>query len=104
MKNLYAFLLITIAWLPAVAVGFYDMDNFWTTAHEAPAWFETDGAGGYYGATVAGTAFSQHPIFTNSGVRLHKFAIGTAFFYISDRGVIKAKNDLHALSIYFTLG
>jgi hypothetical protein len=104
MKNFIVSLLAILVWLPVAATAFYDMDNFWTTAHEAPAWFEADGTGGYYGATVAGTAFSQHPIFANSGVRLHKFAIGEAFFYISDRGVIRANNDLHALSIYFTLG
>lgn len=103
MKKLGVFLAIVLVGLPFGAVAFYDMSNFWSAEHEAPAWFESDGAGGFYGATVAGTLFTQNPVLIDSGVRMHKFVIGEAFFYISDKGVIRAENDLRALSIYFTL-
>ena len=104
MKNILASLAIVMVMQPVEVAAFYDMGNLWTAAHEAPAWFLSDGLGGYYGATVAGTSFTQNPVLNNSQVRLHKFAIDEAFFYISDRGVIKAESDLRALSIYFTLG
>ncbi len=103
MKKSWAVLFVLVVLFPYSTDAFYDMNNFWTSVHEAPAWFESDGVGGFYGATVAGTLFTQNPVLIDSGVRMHKFAIGEAFFYISDKGVIRAENDLRALSIYFTL-
>ena len=71
---------------------------------QEPAWFEADVVhGGFYGYTTVGTYFTQRPVVTDSGVRLHKFTIAHVSFYISDRGVFAAENDLVALSTYFTL-
>jgi len=83
--------------------AYYTQDNFWTVKHEPPAWFETDALGGFFGETVDGQRFTQRPIILQSEIRLHRFEIGLAFFYISDRGVIIAGSDLAALSIYHTL-
>ncbi len=103
MKKCIFFLLVGVILYPFAVGASYTMENFWTTEHEEPAWFESDGVGGFYGETVGGTSFSQHPVFTNTDIRLHKFAIGTAYFYISDRGIIQAVDDLRALSIYLSL-
>jgi len=71
---------------------------------EEPAWFEVDSInGGFYGYTTVGTYFTQRPVVTDGGVRLHKFTIAHVSFYVSDRGVFYAENDLVALSTYFTL-
>jgi len=59
--------------------------------------------GGFYGTTEDGTAFTQKPITNDLGIRLHKFQIDSAFFYVSDRGVIYAENNLMALSMYLAL-
>lgn len=103
MKKAVTFLLLVGVFIPYLSEAYYTLDNFWTTNHEAPAWFLADGNGGFYGETVAGTPFTQKPILNNLSIRLHKFAIDDAFFYISDRGAFQAENDIKALSIYFTL-
>jgi hypothetical protein len=103
MKKLLTLMLLAGVLIPKLSLAFYTMDNFWTTEHEMPAWFLLDGDGGFYGETVSGTAFTQKPVVNNLSIRLHKFAIDEAFFYISDRGTFQAENDIKALSIYFTL-
>jgi hypothetical protein len=52
------------------------------------------------GVTTNGLFFSQHRIVSTPDVRIHKFSIAESFFYISDRGIIEAPNDLRALSMY----
>lgn len=75
-------------------------DNIWTIPHATPEVFYTHPAGGFYGVTTDGELFRQYPLFTDSSILIHKFAIGTAFFYVSDRGFIKASSDLVAISMY----
>ena len=89
--------------LPFLVGAYYTNDNLGTIAHSKPVWFLTDGNGGFYGATEDGTAFTQKPITNDLGIRLHKFQIDSAFFYVSDRGVIYAENNLMALSMYLAL-
>ncbi len=103
MKNVIGLFVFVAILVPHEAGAFYTNKNFWTAEHEAPAWFEADGNGGFYGETVAGNTFTQKPVTNSFNIKLHKFSIDAAYFYISDRGVIKAPNDLMALSIYFTL-
>ena len=88
---------------PQVSFSYYDNDSYWNTNHEKPAWFEMDSNGGFIGETEDGISFTQYPVINDQSIRLHKFVIGTAFFYISNKGIIKAENDLSAISIYFTL-
>ncbi len=84
------------AYIPDV----YTNDTFSTSRHDAPAWFYRDHLGVFYGATETGKLFRQFPITNELGVRLMRFEIDEAFFYITDRGIIWAENDLVALSIY----
>ena len=81
----------------------YDQTNFWTLEHEVPATFTRTTLGGFYGYTTSGRMFRQEPVLAaTTDVRLHRFEIDDAFFYISDRGIITATSDLGALSIYHT--
>lgn len=89
--------------LPTTGQAFSNTEEFFNSAHNQPAWFEVSADGSAYGKTVAGEVFTQINIPNNLGIRIQKFAIGPAFFYISDKGIIRANNDLSAVSIYFTL-
>lgn len=78
----------------------YTNANFWTSEHDRPVSFEKDKAGNFSGKTVTGKIFTQKNIVTNTNIRLQRFAIDEAFFYISDRGIIIADNNAKALSVY----
>jgi hypothetical protein len=86
------------AHIPAV----YTNDNFIDAQHDAPKSFSLDSSGGFYGITHSGKYFTQQPVINNLNIRLHKFAIDEASFYMSDKGLISAPSDLVALSIYLT--
>ena len=94
---------VTPTALAAPALHPYTSEYYWILPHPEPAWFESDGAGGFVGATVDGTPFTHQVIENSSNIRLHKFSIGDVSYYISDQGVIKADSDLGAVSIYLTL-
>jgi hypothetical protein len=70
--------------------------------HDRPTYFWQDSLGNFHGTTESGKAFSQVAVTMEPTIRLHKFSIDEAFFYISDQGVIWADSDLAALSIYVT--
>jgi len=89
----------SVAAVPSV----YTNENYIGSVHEEPAEFYLDGWGGFYGTTVSGRLFTQKPVANSEGVRLHRFQIDEAYFYISDKGAIWADSDLVALSIYWTL-
>ena len=80
----------------------YTNENFLTSYHEAPQSFQTDGSGGFYGFTVSGRLFTQTPVANAYNIRLHRFSIDEAYFYISDRGVIFASSDISAVSMYLS--
>ncbi len=80
----------------------YTNSTFMTDEHDAPASFTQDSLGNFYGSTVTGKMFSQNIITNSESIRLQRFAIDEAFFYISDRGIIVADSDTIALSIYLT--
>jgi hypothetical protein len=80
----------------------YTNDNFLTSTHDAPVMFTQDAAGNFSGYTKSGKTFEQLVIHNGLGVKLHRFMIDEAFFYISDKGIIWAENDTVALSIYLT--
>ena len=81
----------------------YTNDNFSTTPHERPVYFTGNQTDGFSGYTETGRPFSQVPVIRDSGVRMHKFVIDQAFFYITDKGIINAPDDLTALSKYLTI-
>jgi hypothetical protein len=80
----------------------YTNDNFFTSEHDAPASFTQDTFGNFTGMTISGKLFYQTNITNSFNIRLQRFSIDEAFFYISDRGVIVADTDTIALSIYLT--
>ncbi len=82
----------------------YTNDNIWQSEHDVPVSFTRDAAGNFEGYTATGKRFTQINIENALSIRLQKFSIDQAFFYISDRGVIEANSDIVALSIYLTLG
>lgn len=82
--------------IPAV----YTNENFWTSPHDQPVSFSRDAAGNFSGRTLTGKIFTQTAVVTDLNIRLHRFAIDEAFFYISNRGIIIAPTDLAATSIY----
>lgn len=96
LLSLITYPLTSEAAIPTV----YTNDNFWRSEHDQPVSFTQDHYGNFSGYTLTGKYFTQTNIMNQYGVRLHKFAIDEAFFYITDRGVIRAKSDIAALSIY----
>lgn len=80
----------------------YDAENIHNVYHEAPSEFTVDANGDAFGTTVSGMAFRQYSVANEYNIRLQRFAIGTTGWYVSDRGIIWADNDLTALSIYLS--
>ena len=64
--------------------------------------FSFDEYGQAVGATVSGIPFRQHNVANGYDIRLQRFEIGLAYWYVSDRGIIWAQSDLEALSIYLS--
>lgn len=78
----------------------YTNENFWNSPHDQPVSFTQDGAGNFSGVTASGKMFTQRNVLNQVGIRLQRFAIDEAFFFVSDKGIIVATNDIMALSIY----
>ncbi len=105
MQVLSILLIVLGAIMPASSHAYFTLENFSLSGeHPAPKSFTTDGAGGFWGVTTDNRLFTQRPIINDQGIKLHKFTIDDAYFYISDRGVFLAHSDLVALSIYYSLG
>jgi hypothetical protein len=102
MKKIFGGLL-AIAMIPQTLGAYFTNENFQTERHNPPSWFVANENGGFYGELTDGTTFAQIPVQNSLGIRMQKFEIDSAYFYISDRGVIYADTDIEALSIYFTL-
>jgi hypothetical protein len=80
----------------------YTNDNFFSSEHDKPVSFTQDAFGNFSGVTATGKFFYQMNITNSLNIRLQRFSVDEAFFYISDRGVIVAPSDAVALSIYLT--
>jgi len=80
----------------------YTNDNFFSSEHDKPVSFSVDLLGNVEGVTETGKKFWQLNIENMFNIRLQKFIIDQAYFYVSDRGEIFAKTDLEALSIYLS--
>lgn len=99
-------LLVSIAMAVPIFAGAFYVPTLYTNAnyiesyHEAPQSFTLNDDGSFTGLTVGGRIFSQANVANDYNVRLQKFVIDEAFFYVSDKGDIYADNDLTALSIY----
>lgn len=86
----------------AAVPAWYTNDNFWESEHDMPVSFTEDALGNFSGTTKTGKIFFQNNIENSLSIRLQRFAIDDAFFYISDRGIIIAPSDLTALSMYLS--
>jgi len=80
----------------------YTNDNFWSSAHDQPVSFSQDIEGNFSGITVTGKIFTQTNITNSADIRLQRFAIDKAFFYVSDKGIIVASSNAKALSVYLS--
>lgn len=80
----------------------YTNQNISTAYHEAPSDFSIGSSGESMGSTVSGIPFRQYNVTNNAHIRLQRFEIGLAYWYVSDQGIIWADSDLMALSIYLS--
>ena len=103
IKSLFVFLAILVCSFPSWSYAYtYDNATIHTVYHEAPSQFEVDERGNTVGTTVSGMSFRQYSIANSYGIRLQRFEIGLAYWYVSDRGIIWAENDITALSVYLS--
>jgi len=89
-----------LAQIPTV----YTNENFHASTHDRPASLFQYERGGFYGFTETGKFYEQLPVYNEFGVRMQRFFIDEAYFYVTDRGTIDADSDLAAISIYFSRG
>lgn len=97
----YFFLLVNP--VQAAIPDHYTNENFWSTEHDVPVSFSQDSEGNFYGFTATGKSFRQVIIENDLGIRLHRFSIDSAFYYISDKGIIVAPSDMAALVTYLSM-
>ena len=95
-------LVFSFSMTPTAYAFVYTPENIHYAYHEAPSTFEVASDGTAVGATVSGIPFRQRNITNSMGIRLQRFEIGLAYWYVSDRGVIWAQSDLAALSVYLS--
>ncbi|MCD5381182.1 MAG: hypothetical protein LR008_01245 [Candidatus Pacebacteria bacterium] len=98
-------LLLTILLFPDSSLaGFvpqeYTQANFDSSYQDQPVHFTRDASGNFSGTTMSGKMFTQTYVAASISVRLQKFSIDKASFYISSYGIINAASDIEALSIY----
>lgn len=78
----------------------YTNDTFFESEQDAPATFTQDALGNFSGYTLTGKYFTQRAVVSDIHVRLQRFDIEEAHYYISGLGLIMADSDTIALSIY----
>ena len=110
----YSSLLIALLLLaiPAMATGsepdhftgLLTNDNIISVLHPQPKHFQLDKQNQATGLTVTNLPFSQTNV-EHLEIRLQRFEIEEAWWYVSDKGLIgygQSLSDLQALSIYMT--
>jgi hypothetical protein len=70
--------------------------------NEPVDYFVVEDNGEAWGYLVNGIQFTQRNV-VNEYTRLQRFQLEDAFWYVSDRGIIRAESDLQALSIYVSM-
>lgn len=99
--TLAVLVIASLTWAPTSMAFVYTNENFHSILHEQPASFVQHADGSFTGYTETGRTFSQVPIPNQYDIRMHKFMIDEAFFYVTDQGAIFADSDIQALSMYF---
>ena len=69
------------------------------TAPVASFWYQE---GRITGELTSGVQFTQTPVLEDSGVKLQRFQLEEAYWYVSDKGIIQAESDIQALSVYLS--
>lgn len=87
--------------LPATTFAMFDTLD--ARLLDKPTSVTVEESGSFSGLTEEGTIYRQYQIVTDRSVRIQKFVLGDIAFYISDKGVFSAEDDLRAISIYFSL-
>jgi len=67
-----------------------------------PDWFIVNDDGSSFGQLTSGAQFTQRNVSNDLGVRLQRFQLEEAFWYVTDKGDIHAETDIQALSIYLS--
>lgn len=63
-------------------------------------YFVVEESGEAWGALTSGVTFTQRNISNDLGIRLQRFQMEDVYFYMTDKGEIRADSDIEALSIY----
>ena len=71
----------------------YTNDNLWSTTHDMPVSFIVQDDGSITGLTASGKKFSQINVANDAGIRLQKFIIDEAWFYVDGRDTFMALTD-----------
>jgi hypothetical protein len=106
MKNVlggllvFCLMLVSVHPVSAIVPSVYTNANFFLMTHDKPVSFTQDPFGNFSGFTESGKYFTQRTVTSSVQVRLQRFAIDEAHFYVSNLGVIEAETDTIALSIY----
>lgn len=91
--------IISQAAIPAL----YTNENIWSSEHDVPLGFVVDTDGNFEGVTQTGKVFRQTAVENTGSIRLQRFSIDEAFYYVSDKGIIIATTDTQALSLYLSM-
>lgn len=67
-----------------------------------PDYFVVEENGEVWGHLTSGVQFTQTNVTNELGIRLQRFQMENAFWYVSDKGDIHADSDVEALSIYLS--
>lgn len=73
-----------------------------TRCQQPVDYFVVNEDGSAWGALTSGVTFTQSNV-VNGYTRLQRFQLEDAFWYITDKGDIKAESDIEALSKYLAL-
>ena len=65
-------------------------------------YFVVEESGESWGYLSSGVSFTQTNVVNELGVKLQKFQLEDAFWYVTDKGVIYAESDIEALSVYLS--
>jgi len=75
----------------------YTNDNLWSTTHDMPVSFAVQDDGSITGLTASGKQFSQINVATDVDIRLQKFTIDEAWFYVDGYETFFAPTDEQAI-------
>ena len=83
----------------------YTNGNLWSSTHDVPTSFSIQPDGSIVGTTQTGKTFRQSNVVNDHGVRLQKFTIDEAWFYVTGHETFSTSTDAlavqHALRLEY---